>query len=98
MGKNINHITLKVILTKISKKSFLHRMYFNPWFQVQKTLVDAYLSINASMMKVMAKAETVISEAQDRNKESPFIDSALEQVKIATTELNNAMKRVSENF
>ena len=73
-------------------------MYFNPWFQVQKTLVDAYLSINASMMKVMAKAETVISEAQDRNKESPFIDSALEQVKIATTELNNAMKRVSENF
>lgn len=50
------------------------------------------------MMKVMAKAETAISEAQDRNKESPFIDSALEQVKIATTELNNAMKRVSENF
>merc|ERR1711862_842387 len=65
-------------------------------FQVQKTLVDAYLSINASMMKVIAKAGTVISEAQDRNKESPFIDSALEQVKIATTELNNAMKRISE--
>ena len=65
-------------------------------FQVQKTLIDAYLSINASMMKVMAKAETAISEAQDRNKESPFIDSALEQIKSATTELNNAMKRVSE--
>ena len=65
-------------------------------FQVQKTLIDAYLSINASMMKVMAKAETAISEAQDRNKESPFIDSALEQIKSATSELNNAMKRVSE--
>ena len=65
-------------------------------FQVQKTLIDAYLSINASIRKVMAKAETAISEAQDRNKESPFIDSALEQIKSATTELNNAMKRVSE--
>ena len=65
-------------------------------FQVQKTLIDAYLSINASMMQMMAKAETAISAAQDRNKESPFIDSALEQIKIATTELNNAMKRVSE--
>ena len=44
----------------------------------------------------MTKAETALSEAQDRN-QTPFIDSALEQLKSATTELNNAMKRVSEN-
>lgn len=48
------------------------------------------------MVKLMTKAETALSEAQDRN-QTPFIDSALEQLKSATTELNNAMKRVSEN-
>ena len=65
-------------------------------FQVQHTLIDAYLSINNSMVKLMTKAETALSEAQDRN-QTPFIDSALEQLKSATTELNNAMKRVSDN-
>ena len=59
-------------------------------------MIDAYLSINNSMVKLMNKAEAALSEAQDRN-QTPFIDTALEQLKSATTELNNAMKRVSEN-
>ena len=59
------------------------------------------MSINNSLISTLAKAETAIAEAQDRSKSSsasPFINTALENLKHATTELTNVMKKVSENL
>ena len=69
--------------------------------QVQQTLIDVYMSINTSLISTLAKAETAIAEAQDRSKSSsasPFMNTALENLKHATTELTNVMKKVSENL
>ena len=59
------------------------------------------MSINNSLISTLAKAETAIAEAQDRSKSSsasPFMNTALENLKHATTELTNVMKKVSENL
>ena len=65
--------------------------------QVNQTLIEVYMSINQSVLATIQRAEVMIDVAQEKNT-TPFIDSALEQLKKATTELNNAMKRVREEY
>jgi len=75
------------------------KMSLNIPEKVQQTLIDVYMSINNSLISTLAKAETAIAEAQDRSKSSsasPFINTALENLKHATTELTNVMKKVSD--
>merc|ERR1719266_1205965 len=63
--------------------------------KVNQTLIEVYMSINQSVLATIQRAEVMIDVAQEKNT-TPFIDSALEQLKKATTELNNAMKRVAD--
>ena len=65
--------------------------------QVNQTLIEVYMSINQSVLATIQRAEVMIDVAQEKNT-TPFIDSALEQLKKATTELNNAMKRVRGKY
>ena len=65
--------------------------------QVNQTLIEVYMSINQSVLATIQRAEVMIDVAQEKNT-TPFIDSALEQLKKATTELNNAMKRVRGEY
>ena len=56
-----------------------------------------YMSLNNSVMTALGRAEDVLVAAQNRSQDSPsapFINVALEQLKRATSELNNAMQRV----
>ena len=65
--------------------------------QVNQTLIEVYMSINQSVLTTIQRAEVMIDVAQEKNT-TPFIDSALEQLKKATTELNTAMKRVRGRY
>ena len=65
--------------------------------QVNQTLIEVYMSINQSVLATIQRAEVMIDVAQEKNT-TPFIDSALEQLKKATTELNTAMKRVRGRY
>ena len=65
--------------------------------QVNQALIEVYMSINQSVLATIQRAEVMIDVAQEKNT-TPFIDSALEQLKKATTELNTAMKRVRGRY
>ena len=50
-------------------------------------------------MTALGKAEELLVSAQNKSQDSPsapFINVAVEQLKRATSELNNAMKRVGQ--
>merc|ERR1719391_1795466 len=67
--------------------------------QVQQKLIMFYMTLNNSVMTALGKAEELLVSAQNKSQDSPsapFINVAVEQWKRATSELNNAMKRVSD--
>jgi len=67
--------------------------------QVQQKLIMFYITLNNSVMTALGKAEELLVSAQNKSQDSPsapFINVAVEQLKRATSELNNAMKRVSD--
>merc|ERR1712142_311907 len=67
--------------------------------QVQQKLILFYMTLNNSVMTALGKAEELLVSAQNKSQDSPsapFINIAVEQLKRATSELNNAMKRVSD--
>merc|ERR1719391_529292 len=67
--------------------------------QVQQKLIMFYMTLNNSVMTALGKAEELLVSAQNKSQDSPsapFINIAVEQLKRATSELNNAMKRVSD--
>merc|ERR1712025_527772 len=67
--------------------------------QVQQKLILFYMALNNSVMTALGKAEELLVSAQNKSQDSPsapFINIAVEQLKRATSELNNAMKRVSD--
>merc|ERR1719391_813331 len=67
--------------------------------QVQQKLIMFYMTLNNSVMTALGKAEELLVSAQNKSQDSPsapFINVAVEQLKRATSELNNAMKRVSD--
>merc|ERR1719403_714072 len=66
---------------------------------VQQKLIMFYITLNNSVMTALGKAEELLVSAQNKSQDSPsapFINVAVEQLKRATSELNNAMKRVSD--
>merc|ERR1712018_1088525 len=67
--------------------------------QVQQKLIMFYLTLNNSVVTALGKAEELLVSAQNKSEGSPtapFINVAVEQLRKATSELNNAMKRVSD--
>merc|ERR1711892_1229024 len=67
--------------------------------QAQEIITMIYISMNNTMLAALESAENMIKLAQDATKDgpfSPFINAGLEQLNIATVELANAMKRVSD--
>ena len=60
-----------------------------------------YITLNNSVMTALGKAEELLVSAQNKSQDSPsapFINVAVEQLKRATSELNNAMKRVGQGL
>merc|ERR1719391_145265 len=67
--------------------------------QVQQKLIMFYITLNNSVMTALGKAEELLVSAQNKSQDSPsapFINVAVDQLRRATSELNNAMKRVSD--
>merc|ERR1719391_1866503 len=67
--------------------------------QVQQKLIMFYMTLNNSVMTALGKAEELLVSAQNKSQDSPsapFINVAVDQLRRATSELNNAMKRVSD--
>jgi len=67
--------------------------------EVQHSLITLYMTINNSMLTALDKAEDVLNSAQDKARNaklSPHLDTALEKLKLASTELNNSLKRVGQ--
>merc|ERR1711892_213599 len=67
--------------------------------RAQEIITMIYISMNNTMLAALESAENMIKLAQDATKDgpfSPFINAGLEQLNIATVELANAMKRVSD--
>merc|ERR1719394_1875947 len=56
--------------------------------EVQHSLITLYMTINNSMLTAQDKARNA--------KLSPHLDTALEKLKLASTELNNSLKRVGQ--
>ena len=67
--------------------------------EVQHSLITLYMTINNSMLTALDKAEDVLNSAQDKARNaklSPHLETALEKLKLASTELNKSLKRVGQ--
>merc|ERR1712138_230393 len=67
--------------------------------EVQQSLITLYMTINNSMLTALDKAEDVLNSAQNKERNaklSPHLETALEKLKLASTELNKSLKRVGQ--